>query len=209
MAILKNGVYSTISGSLGSFVYYTLNGKTVVRTKRDPDAPKIPGTIAQIANRERFRLLSRLLSALSPVLSVGFSALRKGKTARGTAFRLNYNQSLIGIFPEFKIDYEQLQLSKGNAYGLNNLKMEDKGGGLFELTWNCAGYKCDKDEMVALVLYDEKRDSLRYSLDLASVGRQQAEFNIDLERTGKLHIYVFTIGKNKGGNSNSQYLGWV
>lgn len=209
MAILKNGIYSAITGKLGAFVYYSLNGKTVVRTAPGPVTPKKPASMAQLANQQKFKLLQRLLLPLAPVIEVGFNPQGRGMGARAKAFSLNYRKAVTGVYPNLRVNYEKLQISKGNAFGLYNLKMEDKGAGLFGLTWRCCDQEWGRGHLLALMLYDETRNTVRYALDLANVSRQEVEFNLCGEASGKVHVYVFTIGKNKAGNSDSQYLGMV
>ncbi|MCX2453384.1 DUF6266 family protein [Pedobacter sp. PLR] len=209
MAVLKKGIYSEITGQLGGYVYTSVAGVTMVRCKPDPLAPKKPPTKAQLANQEKFKLVSRLIRPFAPVIDVGFKQYKSKIGARAKAFKLNYQTAVTGTFPYLSINYKELQLSTGNASDLYNLKMEDKGGGLFGLTWKSCGCNRSQDDMLVLVLYEETQNSVAYTMELANVSRQQAEFVV-CDRIGcKVHVYVFTVGKKKGGNSESQYLGLV
>lgn len=208
MAVLKKGVYSEISGKLGGYVFSMMNGKTIVKSLPDPSTPKKAPTEAQLATRAKFKMVSGLLRPFAPVIAVGFKRQKCKMGPRCWAFKQNYQRVVIGVFPHLKIDYKELKLSSGSASGLRNLKMEDKGAALFGLSWRCCDCDHNHDDMLVLVLYEETRGVV-YMLDLAKVGSEQAEFEV-CDRIGcKVHVYVFTVGKSKGKNSDSQYLGLV
>lgn len=209
MAILKKGIYSEISGKLGDFVYSSRNGRTVVSAKPDPMAPKKPATIAQQAQREKFKLITKLLQPFGPVLDAGFKQYKAKIGTKAKAFKLNYPTVLSGVYPDLNINYKDLRLSAGNASSLHHLKMEDQGGGLYALSWKCCAYANGLDDQLVLVLYEEGQNRVAFTIGLANVGRQQAEFEVCGSPGCRVHVYVFTLGQSKGGNSESQYLGLV
>lgn len=209
MAILKKGIYSEISGRLGDFVYASRNGKTVVSTRPNPMAPKKPATLAQQAHREKFKLITQLLKPFGSVLDAGFQQYKAKIGTKAKAFKLNYPTVLSGVYPNLKINYRDLRLSAGNASSLHHLKMEDQGGGLYSLSWKCCAYENGLDDQLVLVLYEEGHNRVVFTMDLANVSRQQAEFEVCTGHGCRVHVYVFTLGKSKRGNSESQYLGLV
>lgn len=207
MAILKKGIYSEISGTLGDFVYSSRKGRTVVSAKPDPLAPKKPATVAQQAQREKFKLITQLLKPFGPVLDAGFKQYKAKIGTTAKAFKENYSTLLSGVYPNLIINYKDLRLSAGNASSLHDLKIEDQGGGLYVLSWKCCAYASGLDD--PLVLYEEGQNRVAFTMGLANVGRQQAEFEVCGSPGCKVHVYVFTLGQGKGGNSESQYLGLV
>ena len=209
MAILKKGIYSEISGTLGDFVYSSRKGRTVVSAKPDPLAPKKPATVAQQAQREKFKLITQLLKPFGPVLDAGFKQYKAKIGTTAKAFKENYSTLLSGVYPNLIINYKDLRLSAGNASSLHDLKIEDQGGGLYVLSWKCCAYASGLDDPLVLVLYEEGQNRVAFTMGLANVGRQQAEFEVCGSPGCRVHVYVFTLGQGKGGNSESQYLGLV
>lgn len=209
MAILRKGIYSMISGKLGDFFYYSVDGQTRVKTAPDPEAPKKEPSPAQLANREKFRLVAKFLSPFAPVLELGFRYDKRKISPKVKAFKVNYPVLVRGVYPNMRIDYEKLQLSSGHVFRLHHMKMVDEGGGLFGLSWKCCADLRSQDDLLVLVLYEEGRNRVVYCADLAKVIRQQAEFEVCQLGDCKVHAYVFTISKDKRGNSESQYLGLV
>ena len=209
MAILKKGIFSEISGTLGDFVYASRKGKTVVSAKPDPMAPKKPATLAQQAQREKFKLITQLLKPFGPVLDAGFKQYKAKAGTRAKAFKENYSAVLSGVYPNLIINYKDLRLSAGNASSLHHLKMEDQGGGLYALSWKYCADTHRRDDQLVLVLYEEGQNRVVYTMDLANVGRQHAEFEVCRSPCCRVHVYVFTLGQSKGGNSESRYLGLV
>ncbi|MBC8986184.1 hypothetical protein H9X96_10405 [Pedobacter sp. N36a] len=209
MAILKKGIFSEISGTLGDFVYASRKGKTVVSAKPDPMAPKKPATAAQQAQREKFKLITQLLKPFGPVLDAGFKQYKAKVGTRAKAFKENYSTVLSGVYPNLKINYKDLRLSAGNGSSLHDLRMQDQGGGLYALSWKyCANAHRFNDQLV-LVLYEEGQNRVFYAMNLANVGRQQAEFEVCSSLGSRMYVYVFTLGKSKTGNSESRYLGRI
>lgn len=209
MAILKKGIFSEISGTLGDFVYASRKGKTLVSAKPEPMAPKKPATLAQQAQREKFKLITQLLKPFGSVLDAGFKQYKAKAGTRAKAFKENYSAVLSGVYPNLIINYKDLRLSAGNASSLHHLKMEDQGGGLYSLSWKCCADAHKREDQLVLVLYEEGQNRVVYTMDLANVGRQQAEFEVCRSPGCRLHVYVFTLGQSKGGNSESRYLGLV
>ncbi|WP_316840689.1 hypothetical protein [Pedobacter gandavensis] len=106
----------------------------MVKDLPDPLAPKRPPTVAQIQHRKKFRSLQEFLKPFSPVLEIGFKNPPRQFTPQSKAFSVNFPK----IFKdtELKVSSADLQLSDGYAAQLYNLQLEDRGDGLFGLSWN-------------------------------------------------------------------------
>ncbi|WP_316746915.1 DUF6266 family protein [Pedobacter gandavensis] len=213
MAIVIKSICGHLSGDVGSTVDQGKNDKSLVRDVPDPLAPKKPLTEGQRIQREKFEVLKTFLKPFSKVLDVGFKNQASGLTPKTKALAVNLPRMIIGYNKEILLNVVDLKLSEGYAARLGNLQMEDKGGGLFRLTWD----KCDnilgKYNVISLVLYDDNQHKVFYTPNLTPVNRQEAEFLLGDLVGHWVHVYVFTVGVKvkgvKNSNSNSQYLGMV
>ncbi len=99
-------------GSLGDLVLYKMHGKTYVRTKpsqyRDKKSP------AQLAQRQRLKVMSSFLRAFREPLRVTFASEAVGRSALQAAQSFNMRNALAGEYPDIVVDKSKVLLSKGS-----------------------------------------------------------------------------------------------
>lgn len=109
------------SGKAGGLVSYYLNGQRVVRQVGYPSKPP---TVAQIAQRERIKVISKFLKPLKVFFNVGFRLAVKRTTKNEYNEAVSYaSLALEGEYPNFSINYSKVILSKGDLKNPENLAL--------------------------------------------------------------------------------------
>ncbi|GAA3946668.1 hypothetical protein GO495_28605 [Chitinophaga oryziterrae] len=113
MAYLKNGILGGLQGPVGDMVWYMLNGKQIVRSRRGKSAK--PPTEKQLACRKRLTMVNDFLSGFIPYVQLGFTytAEQKGYTGYNAATAYQMKHALTGQYPDYTIDYTKVRVSEG------------------------------------------------------------------------------------------------
>lgn len=103
------GILGSGSGKLGSSVFSTVAGETVVRQYQPTVAN--PNTEAQVNQRARMKLMSQIAASLAPVIAIPKDGL---KSSRNLFIKKNFDASSAndGVA---QITIENVQLTSGNA----------------------------------------------------------------------------------------------
>ncbi len=133
MGKIDNGILGGFNGKVGNVVGSTWKGISYMRAK----APSVKRKASdkQIAHRTRFRMASKFLQPLYPILEIGFKNLTIHRSPQNAAMAELMNYALDGEYPDFKINLDNVTLSIGT------LKVPNKRSVVFEedhivFTWN-------------------------------------------------------------------------
>lgn len=133
MATLPNSNVILPKGKVGNLVFYTLNGKTVVRSK--PSQKQNNPSPLQLIQREKLTTINAFLKPVKRVLDFGFQEfMTQSKKGIHWAFS-EINTKGYNHLREPKIDPAFLRISKGNLLGPESPQLTKKGSTL-EITWN-------------------------------------------------------------------------
>lgn len=111
MALIQSGVLGSVSGKVGSLVFYNYRGKNFVRSIPKPSDK--PATEKQLIVRAKFREVTTFILPISRFLNQADPCQRK-MTAANKAVRLAMGSALCGTYPNFSIDYSKVQLLSGS-----------------------------------------------------------------------------------------------
>ena len=133
MAICVSGLYGQPSGKIGKLVFYMLNGQPVCRLVGRAGKP----SVNQLANRQSMSVTMDLLKPMSDFINVGFKLDSEGtvKNQHNLATSYNKKTALTGEYPNIKVDYSKVILSKGSLEMAKDLKVS-KGEAGINLSWN-------------------------------------------------------------------------
>ncbi|MBI9069639.1 MAG: hypothetical protein JEZ09_20250 [Salinivirgaceae bacterium] len=135
MARTKNRLLQNFSGTLDDLVFYQVDGETYVRTK--PVTYNDRQSLAQLAQRQRLKVVNRFLAPFKKVLRQTFQLEASERKAYGNASSYNMKHSLTGTYPHLSIDKTKVRLSMG-PIGLPahvTIKPTDNG---FLMEWDTA-----------------------------------------------------------------------
>lgn len=209
MAISQKGNDGFI-GKTGNTVVYLLNGKLV---KREIGFSSKAPTDLQLANWQITRVVSHFLGPIKDFVNVGFS--QEAKVAKKSAYNMatsfNRSNAIIGDYPDQKIDFSKVLVSRGKIPPTVQVGVELTADGLL-FTWDTlvtdSGRKWNDQVMLMAYMPQLKEAVYLINGDIRTVGS-------DLLRLPKftkevvIETYISFIAANHKNVSDSIYTGEV
>lgn len=154
MAISSGGVLGHQNGKVGPVVFYTARGQQLCRAlSRGIDKP----TDNQKVNRKGMAVTMELLQPLHNFLNCGFELEARGTIRNEFNLAVSYNkkQALTGDYPNIRVNYKKVLLSKGVLPSTDQASIKKAKGGVL-LNWNSdtgTGKGAYGSDMVMIALY--------------------------------------------------------
>ena len=211
MAILKVESNRGFIGRVGNTVTYVLNGQVV---KRKIGKSSKEATIAQLSVRQRTKIITEFLNPVKEYIQVGFefeARLVQKKNAHNIATSYNWLNAFTGVYPDQKIDFSKVLLSRGNLPVTNNIDVKVVDNRV-EFTWDktIATDRIKGSDRVMLLAYLPK-ENRAVSLIGGAERLEGGEHLIIPEYKGGIHMetYVSFVSADYKNISNSVYTGEV
>ena len=207
MAICYAGPHGHPSGKIGKLVFYILNGQPVCRLIGRAGKP----SINQLGNRQAMSVTMGLLKPMADFINVSFKLEAEGtvKNPHNLATSYNKKHALTGQYPDIKVDYSKVILSKGSLEMAIDLKLS-KGEEGINLSWNTAGFENGLYDDILMVMVSHP-DHGRASSFLNAGKRGDGSCFIPLQsewmRNGQMEVYVCFKSANGELISDSAYAG--
>ena len=207
MAICYAGPHGHPSGKIGKLVFYTLNGQPVCRLIGRAGKP----SINQLGNRQAMSVTMDLLKPMADFINVSFKLEAEGtvKNPHNLATSYNKKHALTGQYPDIKVDYSKVILSKGNLEMANDLKLS-KGEEGINLSWNTDGFENGRYDDILMVMVSHP-DHASASSFLNAAKREDGSCFIPLQsewmKNGQMEVYVCFKSANGELISDSTYAG--
>ena len=205
MAIIEQGILGGFRGKCGDVIGYFRNGVACVRSM--PSHYRDRRSAAQLRNRGRFTMVMRLMSAVRPVIALGFKRFASAMTEMNVATRVNYYSAVKESAGGFCYNFSGLVLCRGNVEGLSGLMVNAVGSSL-DLVWDGNGVLGGAGDVVSVVLLNEDRMGLKFYRGVALRGDGGVTVAVPQGWNGEgVHCYVLV---SRGGDwSESCYVGVV
>ncbi|MDO8965052.1 DUF6266 family protein [Algoriphagus sp.] len=216
MATLPNSNIILPKGKIGNLVFYTLNGKTVVRSKPSPSHKnKHNPSPLQLIQREKLQTINTFLKPIKQALDFGYQEfLTQSKKGMHWAYS-EINTKGYNHTKSPKIDPAFLRISKGNLLGPENAQATRNGNSIL-ITWldnSTEGKAQPSDETFILCYCSEEA---KYIWTEIRFRRNSAQAIIELDSVKSplsWHVYLafsqLNIKKKEYILSDSVYLGKV
>lgn len=209
MAIAENGPGGHHRGRIGNLVYYMLNDIPVVR---EIGVSTKPFTDAQLQQQLVTKIRSELFSTLLDFINTGFSIevklAKPGQNGFNMAVKNNLNV-VQGIFPNLKIRFDELMLSKGPLKLVQNWNVTQVTAGL-EYSWDTDPEMAwpGTTDQVMMLAYFPKQEKVFYKLfgNTRSSGGDLLEIPLSLMNE-PMETYMSFISADRKQLSNSIYTG--
>jgi len=134
MGTIKKGILGGFSGKVGNVVGASWRGIEYIRSM--PASVRNPRTEAQVTQRTRFALIGKMMKTLIPIIRLGYAdKVGKGKSAFSEAMKYNVTNAVIGLFPDFEIDFEAVKITTGKLYGTGSASATCAAGSI-SYVWN-------------------------------------------------------------------------
>lgn len=129
MGTIKQGILGGFSGKVGNIVGASWRGIDYIRSM--PASVHNPRTEAQVSQRNKFSLVGKMLKTIVPIIRVGFAgSVGTGKSAFSVAMSYNVKNAVIGLYPDFEIDFDAVKISLGELYGAGNAEATSAAGSI-------------------------------------------------------------------------------
>lgn len=207
MGNYSKGANGTISGKFGSVIGSSwrhinyLKGLPKKRVKKASDH--------QLAVQAKFKLSATQLGPISDILSIGFVDKKlTSLTGYNLAVRAFIENSILGEYPDFTINYPSIKLSNGSMPPLRHLEMAVEDN-VLTLNWtNVPKRDAFVDDKVIAVIYN--KTSERYDVDETAVRADgTVAIDLDVDPGDVLHVWVFCVKRDGLKTSPTQYVGQI
>lgn len=211
MAKYRKGILGSFSGKVGNVVGGTWNGIDYMRSI--PNNRKDPKTDAQMAQRERFKLVNVFLQKIKPVVNTGFMTGKKRMTALNRASSYNIKNAISGEYPEQKINFEALMISRGDLIPPRDSLAESTTPIQVDFSWsdNSGVGSAKADDRALILAYNTTKDR---AIFIAEDGPQRQDGQYALEVPAgyggdSMETYLAFVSADGTTSSDSEYLGTV
>ncbi|WP_443939190.1 DUF6266 family protein [Pedobacter sp. MW01-1-1] len=208
MAQSKDGALGRFLGKLGPVIGYELRGKNFIRSLPTPTKKK--PTQAQLANREKFKILQQWRSVFTPVFAITFKNHTNERSAQNAAHAFNAN-IVKGEYPNFVIDASEVVISKGDLLGLPELNMQVTEKKQLDFSWRNSLERTalQTDLLTVLIWYDQ---SETFEANTAIAERFKQSFSYTLSYANECtfaDVYLTVLSNDRERAANSVYMGRV
>jgi hypothetical protein len=216
MGEILKGILSGVSGTVGTVVGSNYRGKDILRSK--PKKSSKPPVQAQVDQRFKFGLVTAILSNISDLIKLAFKVKNKYLSPMNTAVQYNLEKAIVGVSPNFELQYSLFRIANGKLQGLTMLTFAAAANLRLNLTWDITDNGMwtpeqklirDKDTL-RLVLYCEETEMFFTTGYTAtrSAGTFQTRMP-NAEEGNTVHVWLVVVATDLKSTSTSQYLGAV
>lgn len=210
MAKAPDGILSPVSGSVGKFTFYKLNGQAIVRKKASYiDKP----TSAQLRTRQSMKILMNFLTRVKPFIKAGFTNQSRGtvRSYFNTAMSYNLRHAMKLENDEYAIHFPSVQLSEGTALPAREAKATLTAEGLtFSwLTDPMLNWITQNDQVMMMAYFPEEESGI---FQTSGARRKLGQDTLPLPKSlldKRMEVYLAFISDDRSSVSTSQYLGQI
>ncbi|WEK18971.1 MAG: DUF6266 family protein [Candidatus Pedobacter colombiensis] len=208
MGIINNGLHGPFKGRIDNTVYYMLKNKNV---SRQIGINTKPPSELQLRNRLVTKLSSKFMCALKDFIETGFGIEAKlmDDNAYNQAIKHNKSQIIEGTYPDLKIAYPQVILSKGLLKPAEKWEVTQIPMGL-QFTWQTDPKIAwpEAVEQVMMLAYFPDQNRTEYMLFGNERISGSAELELPPSLQGKyMETYLSFIAADRKQVANSVYTG--
>lgn len=217
MSEFKQGPLGDVNGKIGNAVVSKWKGSSYAR--QTPSKSSKPPTVKQLTQQMRMGLVGEFFNRISPVIAVGYSSVATKITQVNVAVKDHINKIITGNYPNFKLDYTKVVLSKPTG------KTEIDGGATTKAT-AVEGYGIEIDwsvftsgsldnptlptDRLFMVIYNVEQHKFMMFRGIADRSELHTKVILPfLMRGNTLHVYVFFASEDRLNVSQSEYLGVI
>ena len=209
MATYQKGILEGLSGKLGNLVFAQRKGVTVIRSRPGPRL-KESFTQKQVEQQAKFSLMVRFLRPLTGLLNQTFGRNAKAMSCFNAALSYNIKHSIVGHFPALRIDYSEVQLSRGNLQGIASAICIPLVAGKLAFIWSYNSSSASQAaDLVFLAVYCQDFNQWVYCLGAAQRDTEIATLKVNGFIGKSVQTWMGFISADGNNSSNSFYTGMV
>jgi hypothetical protein len=209
MAKQQKGILEAFTGKIGNVVGSSWKGIPVLRSA--PSTRKSRFSNPQIQQQAKFIVITRFLRPLTELINQTFKNSATKMSCFNKAFSVN-KETVIGLYPSFKINYAAVVLSTGKLYNATDVKTRSPKPGRLLISWNKdkgLNSRALISDHVFVAAYCEELD--KWFCNSNSASRYEGSCNLDLSdfKGRQVQTYMGFISYDGKNSSNSLYLGKI
>ena len=201
MSDYLRGQYTNVVGARWKGIDY-------IRAK--PQSVANPRTLLQVNQRTKFALVLRFLQPNLNFIKIGYKNYAVKKSQFNSAMSFILNNAIIGVSPDFEIDYSLALLSRGNLAGALNPVFDLTTPGQVQFSWddNSTDGNALATDKVMVVAYNPLKGESVYLTEGATRADLSQTVIIPNSYAGDdLQLFISFMNAEETQLSNSIYIG--
>ncbi len=204
MGRARNGANGSVSGKVGSVVYYSMYGKDYVRSL--PDIRKDKPSPAKLRQRQRLSLVTAFLQPFKNLVRITFAHNTVGRSPYHTAQSLNMKNAISGDeYPNQNIDFSKVFLSSGSLELPREFSVKRNDNGLL-FEWD--DFENGSSDTLVVVFFDKHTNYAEYQFTGIAKYKKSFLWDVDLDDED-VAVWIAFRKLDETDMSNSLYLGEV
>ncbi len=205
MARLIDKVLGTPIGNIGTDITtQRWLGESVIKTQ--PFKIKTPNTPAQLDHKSKFSLLGKTLVALADIVNIGFSKYKvvdkNSMTAQNAYFKYNFKLVFTGQYPDYKIDYNALTISRGSLIQPSTSFTQNNNS--ITITQS-SDSTTDSSDILMVVIYNTTRNTATFNTQYT---RETEQFTVSfpqswIDNNDAIFAYLCVVKQDLSDAANS------
>lgn len=208
MGKIGRGILGGVSGKVANVVGARWKGIDYIRAK--PQSVANPRTLLQVNQRTKFALVLRFLQPNLNFIKIGYKNYAVKKSQFNSAMSFILNNAIIGVSPDFEIDYSLALLSRGNLAGALNPVFDLSTPGQVQFSWddNSTDGNALATDKVMVVAYNPLKGESVYLTEGATRADLSQTVIIPNSYAGDdLQLFISFMNAEETQLSNSIYIG--
>ena len=210
MATYESGINGPIKGKVGPVIGSSWKGinyiKSLPRRKKNENP-----SVAQIGQREKFKIIGRFMKVLTEVISLGFNKNLPGDTGYNNATAYVLKNALDTTTSPFSIRYSKVLVTRGEYPNDDNITAAPGAPGKLLFQWeNTTGVGAAKaNDKVVIIAYSSSQNKMTFNSDTAIRSDSSATLDIDNFKGQLVETYISFLKADGSDVSSSIYTGQV
>jgi hypothetical protein len=210
MGKISQGILGGFSGKVGNVIGGNWKGIDYMRVR--PASVANPQTEGQVDQRTKFSTILQFLQPLTGFLQIGFRGYAIKMTAFNSAMSYNFRNAIIGVYPDYVIDYENALISRGGLAGALNPTVNSPGVGQVQFNWadNSTDGNASPTDKAMVLVYNPARNEAVYVTNGSARSAGTHTLTVPDQYTGDtVYTFISFISEDNKVVSNSKYIGDV
>ncbi|MCJ1805726.1 DUF6266 family protein [Flavobacterium covae] len=208
MGKIGRGILGGVSGKVANVVGSRWKGIDYIRAK--PQSVANPRTLSQVNQRTKFALVLRFLQPNLNFIKIGYKNYAVKKSQFNSAMSYILNNAIIGVSPDFEIDYSLALLSRGNLTGALNPVYDLTTSGQVQFSWDdnsTDGNALPTDKVMVVAYNPIKGESVYLSGGATRADLSQTVIIPNSYAGDELQLFISFMNAEETQLSNSNYIG--
>jgi len=210
MGKISQGILGGFSGKVGNVIGGSWKGIDYMRVK--PASVANPRTEAQVDQRSRFSTVLQFLQPISGFLKVGFRNYAVKMTQFNSAMSYNVKNAIIGVYPDYVIDLDNVLISRGGLSGALNPTVSSPAVGQVQFNWvdNSTDVNTKATDKAMVLVYNPDKNEAVYITEGAARSTESQNLTVpNLYSGDTVHAFIAFISEDSKEIANSKFVGSV